>query len=251
MAAPIVETLQSAPGGKQWLPYAFQPWASNDPTGWIFSRLPTGMTGDTATGLISGTPTLPGVWNFSVRAGNGDGWSDPVVFTIGVERGSPTPPSGAIDCTIDLATRVVTFDANALLWVKRGDDLIFQLRFIRAGVGVELDLLTFKFSLKSDEGDVVLVAGATWVKIGSGVDWVYRLHVANGSDALNDALDGASPTGDATAKIEDRIAMFDGIAEFEWTENSSAGVGPEHIRSTSRSFLVREVRDLIADALPT
>lgn len=251
MAAPIVETLQSAPGGKQWLPFAFQPWASNDPTEWIASPLPTGLTLNTATGLISGTPTLPGVWNFSVRAGNVDGFSDPVVFTIGIERGSPRPPSGAIDCTIDLATRVVTFDAQELLWVKRGDDLIFQLRFVRAGVGVELSLRTFKFALKADEGDLVLVTGATWVKVGTGVDCVYRLAVALAGDELSEALEDVAPTADAKAPLADRLAQFDGLGEFEWTENSTAGVGPGHIRSTSRTFLVRTVRDLISDVLPT
>lgn len=51
-------------------PFSYQIEATNAPTTYAAANLPTGLTVDTATGLISGTPTTGGIRNISITASN-------------------------------------------------------------------------------------------------------------------------------------------------------------------------------------
>jgi hypothetical protein len=53
--------------------YTYQITASNGPTGFNASGLPTGLSVDTGTGLITGTPTASGTSTITLSAGNGNG----------------------------------------------------------------------------------------------------------------------------------------------------------------------------------
>jgi hypothetical protein len=53
--------------------FSYQIEASNSPTSFDASGLPEGVTVDTATGLISGTPTVPGEYTVSLSATNDEG----------------------------------------------------------------------------------------------------------------------------------------------------------------------------------
>lgn len=62
--------------------------ASNSPTYSVFSgSLPTGLTLNTSTGAITGTPTTPGVFTFVIRASNGGGSVNTGTLTITVTSG--------------------------------------------------------------------------------------------------------------------------------------------------------------------
>lgn len=59
--------------------------ASNSPSYSVVSgALPTGLTLNTGTGAITGTPTTPGVFTFVIRASNGGGSVDTGTLTITV-----------------------------------------------------------------------------------------------------------------------------------------------------------------------
>ncbi len=70
--------------GEQGLPFSYQILATHSPTSYgILGTLPTGLTLDSDTGLLAGTPTATGAFNLTLQATNGDGTgSKPFVLTI-------------------------------------------------------------------------------------------------------------------------------------------------------------------------
>ena len=79
--AALVNTLSGAPiltgslsaTGTNGLAFSYQIVASNSPTSYSATGLPDGLTVNTATGLISGTPTVLGVFNATIYATNSVG----------------------------------------------------------------------------------------------------------------------------------------------------------------------------------
>jgi uncharacterized repeat protein (TIGR03803 family) len=67
----------------------FQIAATNSPTGYGASGLPSGVSVNTATGLITGTPTVTGTYNATISASNGGGTTN-AALTIAVV---PAPPA--------------------------------------------------------------------------------------------------------------------------------------------------------------
>jgi len=70
----------SAPTGTSM---TFQCAATNTPTSWAASNLPTGLSINGSTGLISGTPTLAGIFTSTIFATNDVGTGQATItFTI-------------------------------------------------------------------------------------------------------------------------------------------------------------------------
>ena len=71
MAAPVILPDQSAPQGFTNRAFGFRPAVLNSPNVWTTAGtfLPPGLTLDTVTGLVGGTPTLPGTYSFALQAG--------------------------------------------------------------------------------------------------------------------------------------------------------------------------------------
>lgn len=55
----------------------------------VSGSLPEGMTLNTATGRLSGTPTQVGSFNFVYRATDSEGWSEDVLMQIAIEAPPP------------------------------------------------------------------------------------------------------------------------------------------------------------------
>ncbi len=65
--------------------------ASNSPTSFSASGLPAGLTVDTATGLISGTPTVTGTSSVTLIASNSHGTGSPATLTLTVNPATTFP----------------------------------------------------------------------------------------------------------------------------------------------------------------
>src|SRR5438046_7251791 len=59
--------------GTTGVPYSYQITANQAITTWGAAPLPAGLTVNTATGLISGTPTTVGTYSITLSATNGNG----------------------------------------------------------------------------------------------------------------------------------------------------------------------------------
>ena len=77
-SAPVVSSAATA-AGTVGQAFSYQITASNFPTSFSATGLPPGLSVNTATGLISGTPTTLGSFNAAVTANNGAGSANQVV----------------------------------------------------------------------------------------------------------------------------------------------------------------------------
>ena len=75
--------------------FSYQITASNDPTSFNATGFPSGLSIDTVTGILSGTPTVVGTYTISITAANGGGTSSvaSLVFTIAPKTVTLTPGS--------------------------------------------------------------------------------------------------------------------------------------------------------------
>lgn len=86
--APVITSLTTA-NANQTVPFTYQITASNAPTNYSATGLPAGLSLDTATGLISGTPTTVGTFVATIIATNSGG-SGSTSLTFTVLTGPPT-----------------------------------------------------------------------------------------------------------------------------------------------------------------
>lgn len=93
---PPVITSPATAGGAVAIPFSYQIVASNSPSSYGATGLPPGVTIDTTTGLISGTPTTIGVYNATISATN-----------------SNTTTSQGLQITIAVGVPVITSPATA------------------------------------------------------------------------------------------------------------------------------------------
>ncbi|MBI3883953.1 MAG: putative Ig domain-containing protein, partial [Sphingobacteriales bacterium] len=104
--APSVTSASTA-SGTIGTAFTYSITASNAPTSYGATGLPAGLTVNTSTGIISGTPTTAGTYTTTVSATNATGTgSKPVVITVS----SVTDPAGVITCY--KAPGSITVDGN-------------------------------------------------------------------------------------------------------------------------------------------
>jgi uncharacterized protein YhjY with autotransporter beta-barrel domain len=94
LSAPVVSSAGTA-SGNVGQPFTYQIVASDIPTSYAATGLPPGLTLNTLTGLISGTPTTAGTFNASVTATNASGISPPRPVTITIVLLPPAITSAA------------------------------------------------------------------------------------------------------------------------------------------------------------
>jgi|GEM_PF-173389 len=92
--APVVSSASSATG-TTGVTFSYSITASNTPTSFNATGLPTGITVNTTTGVVSGTPTTAGTFTTTVSATNTAGTgSEVVTITIGTATVTESPYGG-------------------------------------------------------------------------------------------------------------------------------------------------------------
>ena len=98
ISAPVITSSLMA-SGNQGSPFTYTITATNTPTSYSATGLPAGLSINTTTGIISGTPTVSGTFNITITATNGIGSDNQtLVLTLGTgpclsegfESGFPT-----------------------------------------------------------------------------------------------------------------------------------------------------------------
>jgi len=97
---PPVITSPNTAGGAVAIPFSYTVQATNPPNTYGVSGLPATLTIDPVTGLISGTPTVTGVYNATITATNSNTTaSQPLTVTIAVGAPVITSPAAASGTT--------------------------------------------------------------------------------------------------------------------------------------------------------
>jgi hypothetical protein len=244
MAVPVITTTTSILEFRAFETWTYQPYATNSPTSWNASGLPTGMSFDLATGEITGAATTPGVYEIGIVATNGTGTSTPLVITCGITSGSSSTPANEIDVTIDLQTQLVSFGDSSgtdapIASFKSGDVVYFRMRFIKGGVVADLDLTDLYFTVKGDDTESTILASSdTWIQDGTGENSSYLMTVNFNEASLTSFLgDNEDPAG----------THFDAICEFEWVGNHAEPLSGT-FRTSSKTFLSTMTRELHPNA---
>src|SRR5439155_10491538 len=98
-ATPVITSPLTA-CGTVGSPFSYTITASNNPTSFTASSLPAGLTVNTSTGVISGTPTQARTTNVTITASNGAGPCNTATATLVITIGTtPTISSLSPTCT--------------------------------------------------------------------------------------------------------------------------------------------------------
>jgi len=94
LPAPVI-TSTSTTSGSTGVAFSYQIVANNSPTSFNATSLPTGLSVNTSTGLISGTPTANGISNVSISATNATG-TDTQTLALTIALNVPVITSSGI-----------------------------------------------------------------------------------------------------------------------------------------------------------
>lgn len=88
--------------------FSYQIAASNGPTSYSASGLPTGLIVNASTGLISGTPSAVGTWSITLSATNSTGNGGTVILALTVTAPAPTitsftPSGGPVGTSVTIS----------------------------------------------------------------------------------------------------------------------------------------------------
>lgn len=241
MALPTISATTSILGYKQWEYWEYQAGITSDSAYTVnVVGLPTGMTFNATTGLISGAASVAGVYVLTngIKVTNTTGTTT-MSITIGIEASAVQPISG-VDLFVDVVTGQVTIPPvspmpESLVYCKEGDDLLMYVRFIKGGNVLDLDLAKLQLTVKELEPEGILFTSSAWVKSGSGTAAVYKMKASVSSSSLASALSNYEA---------DYGTTFKALAEIERVENSLAMGTAATFRITSRTFKVEIERDL-------
>jgi hypothetical protein len=120
-AAPIITSVRTA-AGTVGVAFSYSIRANQSPTSYTATGLPPGLTLNTSTGVISGTPSTTGTFNATISASNAAGTgSATLVITIDAApvitvRAAASPSTAAIGQNITFTVSASDFDGDPLLY---------------------------------------------------------------------------------------------------------------------------------------
>jgi hypothetical protein len=137
ISAPVITSALSA-SGNQGTPFTYTITATNLPTSYNATGLPAGLTIDTTTGIISGTPSVSGTFNITITATNGIGSDNETLeLTLGTgpclsQATFSALPSGWTATGVTYAAGEAVFGSNngelTTIAVSNPSSLTFDLR---------------------------------------------------------------------------------------------------------------------------
>ena len=257
MAVPVINDTVSVLALTRGRPFSLQlvvETGSSAATSWGIYRgaLPYGLSLNTSSGLISGTPDRDSegsVFVSQIRATNGDGNSTPLQLVWGIEAAEVDADGGA-HVVIDLDTGLVGFPGTAqktkdnrpVIHWRSGDQFPLTVTFVRAGLVVDLpNLSALQVAGKRRDTDGVALPfydpeNEVWIRQGQGETARFMVWLDLTGDAIRAAV-AEEETDEGTA------APF--LSEITWSWGVDMG-GEEPMvatRSTLEFYAVihREV----------
>lgn len=217
--------------------------ATNTPTSYAASPLPTGIAVDTTTGIITGTPVAEGLTTTTITATNGDGTSDSVSLVWNVQAAAVGGGSWSdLELDIDFHTRKVSIPGvelpsdGAVFRVGKGDYFYLLVGLVKYGVLQDLkpssETVTVRCALKEFEPEAViqLADGSPTTKVGSADTTRFRIGIEFTPENWEGVL-GNYESDERTSVLAN--------AEIEVTVNA--------LRLTTVPFKVEVIRDQVPD----
>jgi len=246
MAVPIINPNTSVLGFTtgQYVAYQCSTTDGQDGT-WTCSHLPAGLSIAAASGLISGMPTTPGIYNCVIKIHNSAGDASlPVTFGIN-DAGYVTDVGIEVD--IDLISGAVSFPTapDGKLHGKSGDNLPFLIGLKKGDELLDLPVTGIAFGLKEFESEARLIlSSGAFTKIGAYERTRWRMLVYLDPEKLKGALNdyeesaeigGAAPTPatDASKLITLLLAPCEIQIEVQQMDGN---LTPSIIRRSSQIF---------------
>ncbi len=222
-APTITLTPTSTPGGAIGQAYATTISASGGIAPYAYAistgSLPTGLSLNTASGAISGTPTAAGTFNFTVRASDANSFTATQTYSIGVGGPTLTLTPATIPAAAAASLYNVTFSAG-------GGTAPYSYSLV-AGVlpsGISLNTATGVLSGTTVQaGNFSITVRATDSTTGTGapfsVQSAYTLVVSAPIIALTPAT---VPVGTVAASYSATISAGGGVAPYAYSITSGA-----------------------------
>lgn len=246
MSKPILSKITSVNGLRKNEPWGYQPAAiSGGPVAaWTATGLPPGITLNTTTGRLSGTPTTPGAYNVTLKARDAANvFSDALIFPIGVES-LPYETSGAIRLNVNMQTGTVySPDGNEIpLFAKSGDQILVAIGYEDKGILQEIPQLAIlnvcmKVWDTGEMSDLIPLNDGLAQKTGDFDTTRYVTLLDFSDQRIRDAFDEFQ---------NDRGTAFVGLAEINaiFFVDRPGFSTPQQVSRTSRNFKVSTYRDL-------
>jgi hypothetical protein len=216
--------------------------ATGSPTSYAATPLPAGITVDTTTGAITGTPTESGLTTTVITATNGDGTSASVNLVWNVQ-GSAVGDGVWSDLPLDfnLITRevtipgVTTVEGEPLFRVGRGDAFSLLVGATKYGVLQDLkpasEVVTVECALKEREPEsVITLTGGSTTKVGSADTTRFRA----AAEFLN-------------SEWTNVLGNYEEDEKTSHLAPTEISITVDLLRFTSLPFLVEVIRDQVPD----
>ncbi len=217
--------------------------ASNTPTSYAASPLPDGLSINTTTGVITGTPVGEGLTTTSITATNADGTSDAVQLVWNVQAAAVGGGNWSdLELDIDFHTRQVSIpgvelpDDGAVFRVGKGDRFYLLVGVTKYGVLQDLkpasQVVTVRCALKEFEPESIiqLASGSPTTKVGSSDTTRFRIAIEFTPENWQGVL--------SNYEDDERTSVY---------ANTEIEVTVDTLRLTTVPFKVEVIRDQVPD----